>query len=257
MRFTDSHCHLAMSSGTTPAEVLARAHEAGVAGFLVPATHAVDAPQVVGLAEENENVWAAVGFHPHEAKHCSDDAFAGIRQLALSPKVVAIGEIGLDYHYMHSPRETQRDVFVRHLALARELDKPVVIHNRESTDDMIDLLSSTEADGVRGVLHSFTESYDTARTLVDRGFQISFSGILTFRTAESLRETAVRLPLDRILIETDSPFLTPVPHRGKSNEPRFVVHIAKLLAEIRKEPLEKIAEVTTSNFETLFRVTIQ
>lgn len=257
MRFTDSHCHLAMGGAATPADLLDRAREAGVVGFLVPATHAVDAPQVVGIAEANQNVWAAVGFHPHESKDCSDEAFAEIRRLAMSPHVVAIGEIGLDYHYMHSPKETQREVFVRHLALARELDKPVVIHNRESTDDMIDLLSSVEADGVRGVLHSFTESYTTARILIDRGFEISFSGILTFRTAESLRETAVRLPLERILIETDTPFLTPVPHRGKGNEPRFVVHIAKLLAEIRRERLERIAEVTTSNFETLFRVTIQ
>ena len=231
------------------AAALARARDQGVHGFVVPGTKLEDAPQAVDLAEKNDDVWAAVGFHPHEAKDCDEIAFREIERLAGAPQVVAIGEVGLDYHYMHSPRETQRDVFARHLELAKRLAKPVIIHNRESTDDLLQMLPAGD-----GILHSFTESYEVASRLIDRGYFISFSGIVTFRTAESLRDCARRLPHDRVLIETDTPYLAPVPYRGRDNEPAYVIKIAELLATLWGESLEKVADETTANFERAFGV---
>ena len=232
---------------------LAAARAAGVRGFVVPATNLKDAPQAVAIAKANDDVWSAVGFHPHDAKHCDDAAFAEISRLARESRVVAIGEIGLDYHYMHSDRDTQRMVFERHIALAKELDLPVIVHNRESTEDMVEILSRS---GARGILHSYTESLDVARKLVDAGFLISFSGIVTFRSAESLREVAKGLPLDAVLIETDTPYLAPVPYRGRDNEPAYVVKIAELLAKLWDVSLERVAEQTTANFERAFSVTL-
>ncbi len=231
------------------AAALARARDQGVQGFVVPGTKLEDAPQAVDLAEKNDDVWAAVGFHPHEAKGCDEIAFREIERLAGAPQVVAIGEIGLDYHYMHSPRETQRDVFARHLELAKRVAKPVIIHNRESTDDLLQMLPAGD-----GILHSFTESYEVASRLIDRGYFISFSGIVTFRTAEPLRDCARRLPHDRVLIETDTPYLAPVPYRGRNNEPAYVIKIAELLATLWDVSLEKVAEQTTINFERAFGV---
>jgi TatD DNase family protein len=233
---------------------LLRAREQGVAGFVVPGTKLDDAPQAVDIAQQHDDVWAAVGFHPHEAKDCDDAAFATIEKLAKHERVVAIGEIGLDYHYMHSPRETQRDVFVRHLALAKQLDLPVIVHNRESTDDLVELLTSDDARGARGILHSYTESLDVAKKLIDLGYFISFSGIVTFRSAEALREVARTLPHDRVLIETDTPYLAPVPYRGRDNEPAYVVRIAELLAQLWGRNLEEVAARTTANFESAFGV---
>lgn len=253
MRFTDSHCHLTMADATAN---LDRAHAAGVRGFVVPATKLDDAPAAVAVAEEHDDVWAAVGFHPHEAKDCDDAAFGEIEQLAERGRVVAIGEAGLDYHYMHSPREVQREVFMRHVALAKRTSKPLIIHNRESTEDLLELLSSDEARGLRGILHSYTEDLETARKLIDRGHFISFSGIVTFRNADPLRAVAAALPHDRVLIETDTPFLAPVPHRGRDNEPAYVVSIAELLARLWSVPLEEVAARTTANFESAFSVTL-
>ena len=248
MIFTDSHCHLTMSNAEAN---LAAARSAGVRGFVVPATKLDDAPQAVAIAAANDDVWAAVGFHPHEAKDCDDAAFAEIARLAREPRVVAIGECGLDYHYMHSAQERQIEVFERHIALAKELDKPIIVHNRESTADMVEVLGRS---GVRGILHSYTESLDVARGLVDLGFYISFSGIVTFRNAESLRDVARALPHDRVLIETDTPYLAPVPYRGRDNEPAYVIAIAELLAKLWDVPVEKVAEQTTANFEAVFSV---
>jgi TatD DNase family protein len=246
--FTDSHCHLTISDADA---ALARAREQGVRGFVVPGTKLDDAPRAVAVAEANDDVWAAVGFHPHEAKDCDDAAFAEIERLAKHEKVVAIGEAGLDYHYMHSPRETQIAVLERHIALAKKLGKPIIIHNRESTDDMVALLK----DGP-GILHSYTESLDVAKTLIDRGYFISFSGIVTFRTAQSLRDVAKALPHDRVLIETDTPYLAPVPFRGRDNEPAYVIKIAELLASLWGMKTEDAAAITTSNFERAFSVTL-
>ena len=246
--FTDSHCHLTMSNAE---ENLAAARAAGVRGFVVPGTKLEDAPQAVQIAQQHDDVWAAVGFHPHDAKDCDDAAFAEIARLAREPRVVAIGECGLDYHYMHSTRETQIAVFERHIALAKELDKPIIVHNRESTDDMVEILGRS---GARGILHSYTEGLEVAKRFVEAGFYISFSGIVTFRNAEPLRAVARSLPLDRVLIETDTPYLAPVPYRGRDNEPAYVVAIAELLAKLWDVSVERVAEQTTANFERVFSV---
>ncbi len=235
--FTDSHCHLTMADA---AATLARARAGGVAGFVVPGTKLSDAPQAVAIANANDDVWAAVGFHPHDAKDCDDRAFAEIERLAQEQRVVAVGECGLDYHYMHSPRETQIAVFERHLDLA--------------TDDMVAVLTRS---GARGILHSYTENAGVARTFIDLGYYISFSGIVTFRSAEALRECARQLPHDRVLIETDTPYLAPVPYRGKDNEPAFVVKVAELLAGLWGRPLDEVAAQTTANFERAFRVNVK
>jgi len=248
IRFTDSHCHLTMADAE-PA--LGRAREHGVRGFVVPGTKLDDAPEAIEIARKHDDVWAAVGFHPHETKDCDDAAFATIEKLASDKKVVAIGECGLDYHYMHSPRETQIAVFERHIDLAKRTAKPIIVHNRQSNDDMMRILT-----GGPGILHSFTESYEMAKTLIDRGYFISFSGIVTFRTADSLRDCAKRLPHDRVLIETDTPYLAPVPFRGKDNEPAFVIKIAELLATLWGVPVESVAEQTTANFEKVFGVRV-
>src|SRR5882672_4025151 len=235
MILTDSHCHLTMSDADA---VLARARTAGIRGFVVPGTKLDDAPEAVAVAQKHDDVWAAVGFHPHEAKDCDDAAFAEIERLSKQPRVVAIGECGLDYHYMHSPRETQIAVFERHLDLAKRTDKPIIVHNRESADDMVAILTRS---GARGILHSYTENAEVARKFIDLGYYISFSGIVTFRSAEALRECARQLPHDRVLIETDTPYLAPVPYRGKDNEPAFVVKVAELLAGLWGRPLEEVA----------------
>ena len=248
--FTDSHCHLTMSNAE---ENLAAARAAGVRGFVVPGTKLEDAPQAVAIAAQHADVWAAVGFHPHDAKECDDAAFAEIARLAREPRVVAIGECGLDYHYMHSPRETQIAVFERHIALAKELDKPIIVHNRESTDDMVGILTRS---GARGILHSYTENLEVARKFVDAGYYISFSGIVTFKSADMLREAAKGLDPDRVLIETDTPYLAPVPYRGRDNEPAYVVKVAELLATLWGLPLEEVAAKTTANFERVFSVTL-
>lgn len=248
MTYTDSHCHLTMADA---APTLARARELNVRGFVVPATKLEDAPQAVALAHQHDDVWAAVGFHPHEAKDCDDAAFARIEELAADDRVVAVGEIGLDYHYMHSPREAQIAVFERHIDLARRVGKPVIVHNRQSTEDMLRILCDAP---VPGILHSFTEDQTVAAKLVACGYFISFSGIVTFKTAEVLREAARSMPHDRVLIETDTPFLAPVPYRGRDNEPAYVIRIAELLAQLWQRPLEYVAEQTTANFERAFSV---
>src|SRR5258707_6986239 len=181
MRFTDSHCHLTMSDAVGSLE---RARAQGVEGFVVPATKLEDAPQAIAIARQHDDVWAAVGFHPHEASHCDDAAFAEIEAYAADEQVVAIGEIGLDFHYMHSSRETQLAVLERHIELARRTGKPVIIHNRQSTALMVETLERAR---VPGIVHSFTENGEVAKKLVDLGYYISFSGIVTFRTAETLR----------------------------------------------------------------------
>lgn len=254
MRFTDSHCHLTMSDAAASLE---RARAEGVVGIVVPGTKLDDAEPAVKIAQKHDDVWAAVGFHPHEAKDCDEASFATIEKLAGEDRVVAIGEIGLDYHYMHSPRETQREVFMRHIALAKSLDLPVIVHNRESTDDLVELLTSEDAKGARGILHSYTESLDIARTLIDLGYFISFSGIVTFRSAGPLREVARSLPHDRVLIETDTPYLAPVPFRGRDNEPAFVIKIAEQLATLWGVSVEEVAARTTANFESAFGVRLR
>lgn len=255
MIWTDSHCHLAMTEESEA--LLKAAREAGVRGFVVPGTKVDDSEECVRLAERHDGVWAAVGFHPHEASDCSDEAFERISELGGRHEVVAIGEAGLDYYYDHSPRDQQKKVLGRHIELARELGKPVIIHNRESTEDLLDILRSYGARENAGILHSFTESWEVARELIEIGYLISFSGIVTFRSAESLRDAAKQVPLESMLVETDTPYLAPVPHRGKSNQPMFVRHTGELIAELKGLDAAEVAEATTRNFERIFAVEVR
>jgi len=236
-----------------PAGWLERARATGVTRLLVPGTTLEDSARAVAIAQEHEGVFAAVGIHPHEAKDF-DAARDGVRieELASQRKVVAIGEVGLDFYYDHSPRPKQIEVLECMLDLARRLSLPVILHNRESGKAMLEILSRLPRRERPGVFHSFTEDAGFGARAIDLGYWISFSGMLTFRAAENIREAARGLPLETMLIETDAPFLAPVPHRGKTNEPSFVIETAKKLAELKAVDLEKIAETTTSNFERLF-----
>jgi TatD DNase family protein len=236
-----------------PAAQIARARAAGVSRFLVPGTTLADSEAAVALAGEHEGVRAAVGVHPHEAKDF-DPARDGDRfeRLARRPGVAAIGEIGLDFHYDHSPREKQVEVLEWMLDCADRLGLPVLLHNRESGREMLAILERRGAARGPGVFHSFTEDADYGRRAIDLGFLVSFSGMITFRAAGNIRAAAAGLPLEAMLVETDSPYLAPVPHRGKPSEPAFVVETAKRLAEVKGVDLDRVAEATTRNFERLF-----
>jgi TatD DNase family protein len=234
-------------------DLIARAKAVGVGRFLVPGTTLADSEAAVRLAAEHEGVWAAVGVHPHEAKDF-DPGRDGPRleRLAGQPRVAAIGEVGLDFHYDFSPRERQIEVLQWMLDLGRRLSLPVILHNRESGSEMLRLLRDLPRRERPGVFHSFTENAAFGQEARDLGYFISFSGMITFRAAENIRAAASALPLEAMLIETDTPYLAPVPYRGTPNEPAFVIETAKKLAEVKGVDLARIAEVTTSNFETLF-----
>ena len=250
--FSDSHCHLQMVPDADA--LLDRARAAGVRRFLVPGTTLADSREAVALAGRHDDVLAAVGVHPHEAKDfdpASDGA--ALEELAGSPRVAAIGEVGLDFHYDLSPRDRQIETLEWMLDLARRLRLPAILHNRESGEVMLALLARQPRRERPGVFHSFTENSAYGRRALDLGYAISFSGMLTFRAAENVREAAAGLPLEELLIETDTPYLAPVPHRGKSNEPAFVVETAKKLAEIKGDDLDRVASLTTVRFERLFR----
>ena len=207
----------------------------------------------MALASRHEGLFAAVGVHPHEARDF-DPVRDGptLEALARRPEVAAIGEVGLDFHYDHSPRGKQLEVLEWMLDLARRLDLPALLHNRESGTELLDLLRRFPSRGRPGVFHSFTESAAYGKKALDLGYLVSFSGMITFRAADNIREAAAGLPLDRMLVETDTPFLAPVPHRGKPCEPAYVVETAKKLAEVKGTDLETVAAVTTANFEALF-----
>jgi TatD DNase family protein len=247
----DSHCHLQM--GDEPDELLERARVAGVTRFLVPGTTLADSAAAVDFAVSRDGVWAAVGIHPHEARDFDPRRDgAAFEALARRPKVVAIGEIGLDFHYDHSPRATQVDVLEWMLDCAERLGLPVLLHNRESGAEMLSRLERRGPRENAGVFHSFTEDAEYGRNAIALGYLVSYSGMITFRAADNIRESATGLPLDRMLVETDSPFLAPVPHRGSPCEPAFVVETAKRLAEVKGVSLEAVAAATTSNFDRLF-----
>ncbi len=236
-------------------ETIERAREAGVGAFLTIGCDLATSRSAVTLADRHADVYASVGVHPHEVKHIGDGWYDELRRLARHEKVVAYGEIGLDYHYNHSSPQEQRQRFREQVQLARELRRPVIIHTREAQQDTIAILKEEMASEVGGVFHCFSGDAWLAKDALDLGFYLSFSGILTFQNATMLREIARQTPLDRVLIETDCPYLTPVPHRGKRNEPAFVSHVARQLAEIHSElSLEKIEQATTDNARRLFRL---
>jgi TatD DNase family protein len=256
LALADAHCHLdAQYFPEGPDAVMERASAAGVVGFVVVGVGRDLEPArgAVALARRlPDRVCACVGIHPHDAVSWSEAAHDELRQLASAPEVVAVGEIGLDYHYDHSPRETQRDVFARLIALARELEKPVVVHTREAAADTLAILEREGARDVGGIIHCFSEDRPFAERALDLGFDVSLSGIVTFKNARAVHEVAAWAPLDRILVETDSPYLAPVPLRGKRCEPGHVVHTARRVAELRGMPLEELAAATLANTERRF-----
>ena len=264
--FTDSHCHPENKRfDSDRAEVFARAEAAGVTTMLAigtgdgPGTGMFDC--AIKLAEQYEGVYASVGIHPHEAALAKPEDFTELAVLAKHPKVVAWGEIGLDYYYNHSPREVQQEVFVHQMDLARAATLPIVIHCRPSDnstnawDDTLHLIREHwAAAGLGGVMHCFGGSIEHAKASLDLGFIISFAGNVTFPKAQNIRDAASMVPLDRMFIETDSPYLAPVPHRGKRNEPAFVTEVARQIAELRKLAPEEIGRQTSENFRAFFRI---
>ncbi len=253
----DTHTHLDDARYDADREtVLTRAREAGVGVFVTIGCDLASSHAAVALAERYPFVYAAIGVHPHEVKHIGDRWYDELRQLARHPKVVAYGEIGLDYHYNHSAPQEQRHRFREQIGLARELKLPLVIHTREAQADTIAILKEERASEVGGVFHCFSGDAWLAKDALDLGFYLSFSGIITFRNATMLRDIAKTVPPDRLLIETDCPYLAPVPYRGKRNEPAYVALVAKKLAEVRvpSETAEEIGRITAENARRLFRI---
>ncbi|MBM3347096.1 MAG: TatD family deoxyribonuclease [Betaproteobacteria bacterium] len=255
----DSHCHLDFPDYTGKiAEILAEMRASQVTHALCISVNLEGFANVLRLAEENANLYATVGVHPDQLPDVPGAAASAETLLALSrhPKVVAIGETGLDYHWVKGDAEWQRERFRVHIRAARLAGKPLVVHTREAAADTLRIMREEGAEQVGGVMHCFTETLDTAFAAVDMNFFVSFSGIVTFKNAADLREVARALPMDRLLVETDSPFLAPVPHRGKTNRPAWVRHVAEEVAKIRGMPFEAVAEATTANFCRLFGLTL-
>lgn len=274
----DSHCHIdGEAFDADRDEVVARARDAGVAAMLNIGTgdpHSDDFRRAVAVAEKYENVYAAVGVHPHDAKLYDDAAEEHLIELAESRKVIAWGEIGLDYYYDHSPPDVQRDVFVQQLRTAKRLGLPVIIHSRDADDETVEILTAEFSRSAKheknfaaggyldqrvhapGIMHCFGGTAEMAEALIEIGFLISFAGNVTFKNADNLRAAARVVPLNKLLIETDCPFLTPVPFRGKRNEPSFVVHTAQFLADLYGIDVATLAGQTTANFKTFFGLNI-
>lgn len=259
--FLDSHCHLVDKAFDEDREaMITRAFDAGLRYMLTIACNDAEAPACIALAEQWDKVYVATGLHPHEASEFTEESLQRYRDFYAHPKVIGIGEIGLDFYYDNSPREQQEDVFRRFLRLAAEFSKPIIIHLRdpkdgppEATDRFRTILGEEDPDNnLRGIMHCYSGGYDFAAEMHNRGFLISLPGILTFKKADELRNAAARLPQEALLVETDCPYLAPVPHRGKRNEPAYVVETAKKLAEIRGISEETLDDVLTKNFEGLF-----
>jgi TatD DNase family protein len=252
--FVDSHCHLNYKGLVDDQPgVLARARAAGVEAMLNISTRASEWDDVIGTAEREDDVMASVGIHPHEADLHPDVHTETLVAKAAHPKVIGIGETGLDYYYDHSDRERQRQSFRAHIAASRETQLPLIIHSRDAEEDSAAILEEEMGKGAfPALIHCFTGSRAFSERMLALGLSISISGIVTFKNARDLQETARDVPLDRLLIETDSPFLAPVPHRGRPCEPAFVADTARFLAELRGEPIEALAEATSANFRRLF-----
>jgi len=254
VRLIDSHCHLNYEGLVErQAEVLENARAAGVGGFLNISTRKREWNEIIALAEQQPDVWASVGVHPHEADAHPDLGAAALVDAADHPRVIAIGECGLDYYYDKSDRAAQRERFQAHIDAARQTGLPLVIHTREAEADTAEILSEAVREGgVTGVLHCFTGSAELARKGLDLGFFVSLSGIVTFKNAADLQATAKWLPADRMLVETDSPYLAPTPFRGKRNEPSYVRFVAEEIARLRDIPVDEVAKRTSANFAALF-----
>jgi TatD DNase family protein len=250
----DSHCHLNYKGLIeTQAEVLARARARGISGFLNISTRQSEWDAVVATAHREADVWASIGIHPHEADAHADLGAEALRRASADPKVIAIGETGLDYYYDHSDRQVQQDLFRVHIGVARETGLPIVIHTRDAEADTLRILTEeTAKGGFPALIHCFTASADFGRAVLDLGLTISISGIVTFKNAKDLQAFAAQVPDDRLLVETDAPFLAPVPHRGKVCEPAFVSDTCAFVAALRGTTTEALAELTSANFFRLF-----
>lgn len=257
--FTDSHAHIdGPEFDADREEIIERARAAGVSVILNVGTgdpHSGAFERAVGLGKKHESVYTAIGTHPHDARFYDDKAEDRIKTLVESERVIAWGEIGLDFHYDNSPRDVQIEVFTRQLHAARECDLPVVIHTREAESETIEILESAYSGADRrGIFHCFSGSMELAQRAVELGFLISFSGIVTFKKADELRAVAKQVPRDRLLIETDCPYLSPIPYRGKRNEPAYVIEVARCLAGLHGVELEEMARITSENFKRFFRL---
>ncbi len=256
MKIIDSHCHIDRVDldqfGGSMESMLAHAKDLSVEEFLCVCIDLEHFDDVFSLAKAYENIYASVGVHPTEQEG-KDPSVDELLALANHDKIIAIGETGLDYfHIEKDTADWQRDRFRRHIAASNQSGKPMIIHTRDAKEDTIELMQQERAG--QGVMHCFSEDWDTAKAAIDLGFYISFSGIITFKSAESLREVAKKVPADRLLIETDSPYLTPVPYRGRPNSPAYTYYVAEKLAEIRGTSINDIADTTTANFKKLFAV---
>jgi len=257
----DSHCHVTADRfDADREEVLARAREAGVETLIaIGSGYGIEGSRAaVELARERDDVFATAGVHPHDADQLDDAGRRQQRQWLAEPRVMAVGECGLDYHYMNSPREAQRNVFAEQVALAREIDLPVSIHVRgdgpEAYDELLDIWIQEGAGDVDGVLHCYTGTKDFAHRALDHRFVVSFSGIVTFKQAGDLREVAASIPLERVLVETDAPFLAPEGHRGRRNEPAWVTVVGETLAAVQGRPIEEVARHTSENARRFYRL---
>jgi TatD DNase family protein len=253
----DSHCHLDEERFDGDRDdVIGRAKAAGVTRMItVGASGPMQANyDALRISADNDGVYATIGIHPHNASMVTAEIVDEMERLARQPKVVAIGETGLDYYYDNSPREQQRQALRLHIQLARRVNLPIVLHLRDAYDDAARILAAEGGREIGGVVHCFSGDRDDARTFLDLGFDISFSGIVTFKNADELRAAAAMVPAERFMVETDAPFLAPVPHRGKRNEPAFVVHTAAAIAQVRKQPVDTIAAAATANATRRFRL---
>jgi|SRR5665213_911443 len=256
MDLIDSHAHLDVSDfDADRADMLERAKAAGVGALLAigngPEIEKLGA--AVAYAEAHDWIYAAAGIHPHEAKHATDAHYAELDRLARNPRLIACGEIGLDYHYDHSPRELQANVFRHQLAQSRAARKPIIIHCREAWPDCLKILGEDwRSSGLGGIFHCFTGTLEEAQRGIEMGFLISFAGNVTYPKAQNLRDVAREVPLEHLLVETDSPFLAPRTHRGRRNEPAYIAEVAQTIGNVRNLPAEKVAEITSTNFRRFF-----
>ncbi|MGG2085603.1 TatD family hydrolase [Priestia aryabhattai] len=251
----DTHVHLnAEQYEDDLQEVINRALEKGVQNMVVVGFDEPTIKKAIHIAETYEFIYASVGWHPVDAIDMTDEHLAWIEELAQHPKVVALGEMGLDYHWDKSPKEVQKDVFRRQIRLARKVNLPIIIHNRDATEDVVTILKEEHVEEVGGIMHCFTGSIEVAKQCMDMNMYISFGGPVTFKNAKKPKEVAAELPLDKLLIETDCPYLTPHPFRGKRNEPGYVSYVAEQIAELKGITYEELADITTANAKKLFGI---
>jgi TatD DNase family protein len=250
----DSHCHLNLVPNSTPETLVATAQAQGISHFLSVSIDLEHFPTLLNISQRLDNVFISVGIHPNTSSEVTIDV-QKLTQLADEPRLIAIGETGLDYYRTQGDLEWQQQRFRTHIQAAREIGKPLIIHCRDAVEDTLRILREEKADKVGGIMHCFVENWEVAQQVMEMGFYISFSGIVTFKNAKQLQAVAKQLPLERMLVETDSPYLAPVPYRGQTNQPAYVKPIAEFIAHLRDESFETIAQATTANFWRLFSST--